>query len=90
MLNAIINSLKICEIVSYTKKLIQFVGCIVATMKTAKGKDKVKTTKEALKPVDDRLIPLSLGNLNINNEKLWLLRKVYLLAKSAFKVALQI
>jgi high mobility group protein B1 len=56
MLNAIINSLKICEIGSYTKKLIQFVGCIVATMKTAKGKDKVKTTKEALKPVDDRKV----------------------------------
>ena len=28
----------------------------VSKMKTAKGKDKAKTTKEALKPVDDRLL----------------------------------
>ena len=27
----------------------------VSKMKTAKGKDKAKNTKEALKPVDDRL-----------------------------------
>lgn len=56
MLNAMTYSLNICEIDFYTKKLILLVDSIVATMKTAKGKDKVKTTKEALKPVDDRLI----------------------------------
>ncbi|KAF3489277.1 hypothetical protein F2Q69_00056644 [Brassica cretica] len=52
-----IASLAIPQGISYAKlaNLPPILG-LFSTMKTAKGKDKAKTTKEALKPVDDRRV----------------------------------
>lgn len=48
--------------VEFAKNMFKFgwFCTVVSKMKTAKGKDKARNTNEALKLVDDRLIPLKL------------------------------
>lgn len=55
--------------VEFAKNMFKFgwFYTVVCKMKTAKGKDKAKNTKEALKPVDDRLILCNYGGVHKEN-----------------------
>lgn len=68
--------LRFCKEIDLSS-LVQQLPC---AMKTAKGKGKAKTTKEALKPVDDRSNPLPLcETCSVINDRLWVLRKRFCL-----------